>query len=310
GDSNYGAYGAFEFNETVAGDCQTAPKGNMVCSLCGFTSPETNKPGFVAKNHVEGTPVESDRVEATCTEDGSYVKTVSCTECGKELSKTNEVITAIGHDFEANAEVIADCKDAGTVAYNHCTVCEKNFAADADKMSTEELSDADLILAVDPNVHRCEIVEAKDATCTEDGNIKYSKCKKCGLLFDSETGADLTSEEVVVETTGHTLTEVKEVAATTEKEGTKAHYACSECGKLFTDADGKTETTAEELVIAKIVVEDKKDENAEDNKTETKPEGDKSDESPKTGETVATVALAIAALMGVAFVIIRKARKA
>ncbi|MBQ8740135.1 MAG: hypothetical protein IJY79_01130, partial [Clostridia bacterium] len=37
GDSNYGAYGAFEFSETVAGDCTTAPKGNMICSLCGFT---------------------------------------------------------------------------------------------------------------------------------------------------------------------------------------------------------------------------------------------------------------------------------
>lgn len=143
-----------------------------------------------------------------------------------------------------------------------------------------------------------------------DGNIKYSKCKKCGALFDSETGADLTAEDIVVEALGHNLTEVKEIAATTETTGTKAHYACSECDKLFADEKGTTEVKAEELVIAKLVVDDKEDDKTEDNKTETKPEGDKGDESPKTGETVAAVALAVTALVGAAFVLARKARKA
>ncbi|MBR1483353.1 MAG: leucine-rich repeat protein [Ruminococcus sp.] len=51
----------------------------------------------------------------------------------------------------------------------------------------------------------------------------------------------------------HTLEAVAEVPATTEEDGVAAHYECSECGKLFTDAEGNNETTAEALVIPKLV---------------------------------------------------------
>ena len=44
-------------------------------------------------------------------------------------------------------------------------------------------------------------------------------------------------------------------------------------------------------------------------KPEVKPEGDNSDKSPATGESVASVA-AVAALMGAAFVLVRKSKKA
>jgi len=113
-----------------------------------------------------------------------------------------------------------------------------------------------------------------------------------------EAGVDF-----VVPAKGHTLVKVDEVAATYDKEGTKAHYAC-ECGKLYSDAEGKNEVTAESLVIAKLV-------KVEENKpsTDNEAEGDKSDKSPATGESVASVA-AVAALMGAAFVLVRKARKA
>ena len=105
--------------------------------------------------------------------------------------------------------------------------------------------------------------------------------------------------DFVIEATGHTLTKVDEVAATYDKEGTKAHYVC-ECGKLYLDAEGEEEVTAADLVIAKLVKEDAPVE---------KPEGDNSDKSPATGESVASVA-AVAALMGAAFVLVRKSKKA
>ena len=109
--------------------------------------------------------------------------------------------------------------------------------------------------------------------------------------------------DLVAPATGHELVKVDEVAATYDKEGMKAHYAC-ECGKLYADAEGEEEVTAADLVIAKLVKEE-----AEEDKPADKPAGDDSDKSPATGESVASVA-AVAALMGAAFVLVRKSKKA
>ena len=106
---------------------------------------------------------------------------------------------------------------------------------------------------------------------------------------------------------GHNIVKVDEVPATYEKEGVKAHYACKDCGTLYADAEGTTVVTEEELVIAKLVKEEKPADKPADTEGD-KPAGDNGDKSPATGENVASVA-AVAALMGAAFVLVRKARK-
>ncbi len=148
--------------------------------------------------------------------------------------------------------------------------------------------------------------------------------------------AEAVNIEIYVEAKGHELTKVDEVAATYDKEGTKAHYVC-ECGKLYADAEGKTEVTAEELVIAKLVKEEVKEEakdetvtdetvkdeavkddvaeeetekedtvsDEETPKTESSTNGDTSDKAPATGESIAIVFALI--LIGFAmFVSIKK----
>ena len=121
--------------------------------------------------------------------------------------------------------------------------------------------------------------------------------------------------DLVVPALGHNLVKVDKVEATYDKEGTEAHWACENCDKLFADEDGAQEVTAEELVIAKLVKEEEKGDNiTEDKKDDTstndKAEGDKSTTSPATGETVATVAAAVAAIIAAGFVLVRKAKKA
>ena len=55
----------------------------------------------------------------------------------------------------------------------------------------------------------CTKVEAKDADCTEDGNIEYYECTDCSSKFRSEnptSGADILSDEdVVIPAVGHTF---------------------------------------------------------------------------------------------------------
>lgn len=52
--------------------------------------------------------------------------------------------------------------------------------------------------------------------------------------------------------TVHTLTKVEAVEANHEKAGNTEYYVCDNCGKLFTDETAKTETTAEDVIVAKI----------------------------------------------------------
>lgn len=142
---------------------------------------------------------------------------------------------------------------------------------------------------------------------------EYSQAYSAKLWTEAYYAALLSAAEeaevdMTAEATGHTLVKVDEVAATYEADGVKAHYVCENCDKLFADENGTEEVTAEELVIAKLV---KAEENkpSTDDKEDDKTDGDNSDKSPATGESIAVVA-AVAALMGAAFVLVRKARKA
>ena len=57
---------------------------------------------FTIEPHVIAeTPVEENRVEPTCTEDGSYDEVYYCTEkdCGEVLKREKKIINALGHDW-------------------------------------------------------------------------------------------------------------------------------------------------------------------------------------------------------------------
>ena len=53
--------------------------------------------------HTASASAEENRVEATCTAPGSYDTVVTCTVCGKELSRTTAILPALGHSWSAPA---------------------------------------------------------------------------------------------------------------------------------------------------------------------------------------------------------------
>ena len=63
------------------------------------------------------------------------------------------------------------------------------------------------------NVHTLEAVPAKDATCTEDGNIAYWVCS-CGKYFEDEAGkVEIKKADTVIKA-GHTMKKHEAVKAT------------------------------------------------------------------------------------------------
>ncbi len=81
--------------------------------------------------------------------------------------------------------------------------------------------------------HALSAIEAKDATCTEEGNIAYWQCTKCKKYFaDENANSQITSEDVVVDAKGHTEVIVQGYPATTTEEGLTDGKICSVCGTV------------------------------------------------------------------------------
>mgnify|MGYP000139115547 CR=1 FL=1 len=242
----------------VAATCEVAGKhAYYECSDChkvfDAEKKETTADALViaATGHTYGELVAED--PATCTEEGlkAYYECSACKKLfdadKKETTLENLVIAAKGHTYgELIPEVAATCAVKGTKAHFECSVCNKFF--DEAKVETTA---AALEIAIDPANHTYgELIPEVAATCAAKGTKAHYACA-CGKLFTAEkVETNATELEIAIDPANHPYGElIAEVAATCTKEGTKAHYACA-CGKLFTPE--KAETTAEELVIAKI----------------------------------------------------------
>ena len=90
---------------TKAPTCTETGLKTTTCTVCGHVVEGVEVP---ATGHTNGTPVEENRVEATCSANGSYDSVVYCTVCETEVSREANVIPAAGHkdengDFKCDA---------------------------------------------------------------------------------------------------------------------------------------------------------------------------------------------------------------
>lgn len=120
---------------------------------------------------------------ATCEQDG--VKTFTCETCG--ATKT-EAIPATGHDWDEWTEAKAStCVKKG----QEVRVCDHNS-------NHKEYRDKDY------GKHDPTMTPAKNATCTNLGNIKYYTCDVCGCIFkDEDCTLQIDEEDTVIPATGH-----------------------------------------------------------------------------------------------------------
>ena len=112
--------------------------------------------------------------------------------------------------------------------------------------------------------HSIKAVEAKDPTCTEDGNIEYYTCSVCNKLFaDEEATTEITLDDTVITAKGHKLVKTDRKEATCTEDGNIEYYTCSVCDKLFADEEATTEITLDDTIITakghKLVKTDRKE---------------------------------------------------
>ena len=216
------------------------------CDICG------EEYGELANHSLSKT----DAKEATCTEDGN-IEYWTCSVCHKLFSDengTNEttleavMIKATGHTLTKTEAKNPTCTEDGNTAYWTCSVCHKLFS---DENGTNETTlEAVMIKATG---HTLTKTEAKDPTCTEDGNTAYWTCSVCNKLFSDENGTNETTlADVTIKAIGHTLTKTEAKDATVTETGNIEYWHCKDCGKYFADENGTNEIILDDTVIAKL----------------------------------------------------------
>ena len=162
--------------------------------------------------------------EATCTEDG-YTGDKVCKVCGKILEK-GTVIEKFGHVWgepEWNwSEDGASCKVTFTCQNNseHKETPEADVTSEVKTPATCTESGVTTYTAkvdfngstytdtkevsVPATGHELKKTDAKEPTCTEDGNKEYWTCDTCDKYFSDENAeTEIQLADTVIEATGH-----------------------------------------------------------------------------------------------------------
>ena len=235
GDVNEFAYTGFASKTTISGsavingDVWSINYGNSTTiPALEITGGTVN--GSVYKGTGSGesyNKIENNSEAANITiSGGSFSEIVPedyCAEGFKPVTEPdkNGNYTVCAHDnVEKIAAVEATCTESGSKEYYHCTDCNR-FFEDADCI-TETTAEKMVVAA---KGHTAEKIEAKAATCTEDGNKEYFHCSVCDKYFsDAACTEETTVAEMTVKALGHTFGDWE----IDEKEH-KAHRVCSVC---------------------------------------------------------------------------------
>lgn len=94
----------------------------------------------------------------------------------------------------------------------------------------------------DAGMHAFVEIPAKEATCTEAGNVAYKRCRVCELCLD-ENGKQISQANTIIPAKGHDLDEHPASAPTCTADGTVQYWDCKTCGAKFSDKDATAEIT-------------------------------------------------------------------
>ena len=174
--------------------------------------------------------------------DCSSLKTISLS-CKSSLKKSDfgeqaDLVSYTNqHLLTKTAAKAATCTESGNKEYWTCEHCGKYFLSD--DTNPETATAVELSETVIPASHKLTKVEAKDATCAEDGNKEYWTCEHCGKYFLSDDANPETAKAVELSET--IIPALKHKNATTrdavEPNGTKPGYSgdryCPDCDTVL-----------------------------------------------------------------------------
>ena len=116
------------------------------------------------------------------------LKTISMS-CGSTLKRSDfidqaNLVSYTSHILTKTAAKAVTCTENGNKEYWTCEHCKKYFLSnDTNPETAKAVEQSEFII---PASHKLTKVEAKDATCAENGNKAYWTCEHCGKYFLSD----------------------------------------------------------------------------------------------------------------------------
>ena len=148
-----------EWTVDIAPTCTEKGRMSHHCTRCDLKTDLTEVP---ANGHTNATAVVENKVNATCTSNGSYDSVIYCSICGDELSRETKTINKINHSYSDWLTSIEAACTVGGRERRDCYNCE-HF----ETRNTSALG------------HNHVEHEAKAETCTEIGWDAYISCSRC-----------------------------------------------------------------------------------------------------------------------------------
>ena len=235
---------------------------HFTCKRCRYSEDRIIDASGHDLKHVDAKAV-------TCTENGN-VEYWHCERCDRNFADNSEnpweikdvVIQAKGHTVVTDMAVAATCTEAGKTVGSHCSVCNTVLKEqrvipalghdwDEGRITKEATCTEDGIKLFRCNRcgigdgktlpatgHEMTFVEAKEATCIEDGNIEHWHCEKCGKNYDNESEMnDEELEDVVIAAIGHKEVIDEAVEATCTEPGKTEGSHCSVCDAVVKEQE-------------------------------------------------------------------------
>ena len=247
--------------EHVAKAATCTAAGNSAywsCDRCNKYFSDANGETEIAEDSWNITALGHEKVTdaavgATCTTDGK-TEGEHCNRC-KEVLVAQTVVPARGHVQVTDAAVAATCTSPGKTEGKHCSRCNEVLVAQtvvdalghdfgewkqttsptcmAVGTETRYCSRCDEIETrpVDALEHNLSRTEPKAATCTEDGNLAYWTCSRCGNHFHDAAGTNAftAQESTVIPALGHDFSDWAQTAAPTCTTAGEETRSCPRC---------------------------------------------------------------------------------
>ena len=131
--------------------------------------------------------------------DCTNLKTISLS-CKSSLKRSNfgnqaDLVSYTLHTLKKTEAKAVTCSEDGNKEYWTCEHCKKYFLSD--DTNPETATAVELSETVIPASHKLTKVDAKAATCTEDGNIEYWQCDVCKKTFTDEAGKNAVDNVII-----------------------------------------------------------------------------------------------------------------
>ncbi|MBR5524726.1 MAG: hypothetical protein IKU51_05635 [Clostridia bacterium] len=192
------------------------------CNVCGATR---------EIQHVYDSTCDADCNECGATRVVEHTYTYACDKvcavCGVETNPN------ASHTIKHVAPVAPTCYENGNVEYWYCEICGYAWL-DAECTQVTNLKAVVLPMAHKEATH----VEAKAATCYENGNIEYWYCEACGQAWlDAECTLNTNLLAVILPMAHTNVKHVEAKAPTCYENGNLEYWFCEDCGQAWLDAE-------------------------------------------------------------------------